>query len=203
MNVQVITINGTETTLTAASHMTWTTNGITLRLRPNMTWRATRGNHAGHGDTAQAATDNLLAAETKTAKAAKITSRSTKGQNFTREMRTHLHIGVRTRRFSTKKWTEDGHRDVMQAIADANNRPGSTTAEREAIFQTAFSALCSWEKHILNGRADAGLVAHINQMSPYQFVGLIGQMIDAGISNVGEGEQFFADMARTFYAQAA
>lgn len=203
MNTEAIAINGTETTLTAAGFMTWTASDINLRLRPNMTWRATRGDLAGHGDTAQAATDNLLAAENKAAKVVRLAARSTKGQTFAREMRAHLHIGARTRRFNRKKWTEDGHRDVMQAIADANNHPGSTTAEREVIFQTAFSALCSWEKHILNGRADAGLVAHINQMTPYQFVGLIGDMVDAGVSNVGEGEQYFADMARNLYAQAA
>lgn len=201
MDVQVININGTQTTLTNAGHMTWTTNDLTLRLRPNMTWRATRGDHAGTGDTAQAATDSLTAAENKTAKAVKLAARSTKGQNFAREMRAHLHIGVRTRRFNSKKWTEDGHRDVMQTIADANNLPSGS--DRDATFQAAFAALCSWEKHIFNGRADAGLVAHINKMSPYQFVGLIGQMIDAEISNVGEGEQFFADMARSLYAQAA
>jgi hypothetical protein len=203
MGNQVISVNGTETTLTAAGLMTWTAMDLTLRLRPNMTWRATRGDLAGHGDTAQAATDDLIAAENKVAKVVQLAGRSTKGQNFAREMRAHLRIGPRTRRFNSRKWTEDGHRDVMQAIADANNYPGSTTAEREAIFQTAFAALCSWEKHILGGRADASLVAHINQMTPYQFVALIGEMVDAGISNVGEGEQFFANMARRYYAQAA
>lgn len=201
MNTEAITINGTETTLTAAGFMTWTASDITLRLRPNMTWRATRGDHAGHGDTAQTATNDLIAIETKAASTVKLADRSTKGQNFAREMRAHLHIGVRTRRLNSKKWTEDGHRDVMQAIADANNLPSGS--ERDAIFQTAFSALCSWEKHILNGRADAGLVAHINQMTPHQFVGLVADMVDAGISNVGEGEQYFAGLARNLYAQAA
>jgi hypothetical protein len=203
MSNQVISVSGTETTFTPAGLMTWTATDLTLRLRPNMTWRATRGDLAGHGDTAQAATDDLIAAENKVAKVMHLAARSTKGQNFAREMRAHFHIGARTRRFNSKKWTEDGHRDVMQAIADANNYPGSTNAEREAIFRTAFAALCSWEKHILGGRADAGLVAHINQMTPYQFVALIGEMVDAGISNVGEGEQFFASMARHLYAQAA
>jgi hypothetical protein len=40
-------------------------------------------------------------------------------------------------------------------------------------------------------------------MTPHQFVGLIADMIDAEISNVFEGEQFFAAMARRMYAQAA
>ncbi|GHD70351.1 hypothetical protein GCM10010317_077500 [Streptomyces mirabilis] len=202
MNTEAITINGTETTLTAIGHMTWTASDINLRIRPNMTWRATRGNLAGAGSTAQEAADNLIATERKAEKAAKLAARSSKGQIFAREMRSYLRIGARTRRFDSKKWDVDGHRDVMQAIADANAFPGADAA-RDAIFQTAYAALCSWEKHIDGYRADAVLVSHINTMTPYQFVALIGDMVDADIANVGEGELFFADMARRLYAQAA
>lgn len=182
--------------------MTTEINGITARLRPNLTWSATRGDHTGFGATAQDAVYALLTLTAKAERLAAQAARSTAGRNFAREMRAYLHIGARTRRFA-KRWTADGHRDVMQAIADANNYPGCMAAERENTFRTAFSALCSWEKHIDGGRADAVVVSHINAMTPHQFVGLIGDMIDAGITNVGEGETFFADMARRIYAQAA
>ena len=115
MNPETITIDGIATTLAAAGFMTWTASDISLRLRPNMTWRATRVDIDAVGATAQEAADNLTATERKTEKAAKLAAASTKGQTFAREMRTHLHIGPRTRRFA-KRWTEDGHRDVMQAI---------------------------------------------------------------------------------------
>lgn len=204
MNTETITINGTEITLTPTGFATWIASDISLRLRPDaVTWTATRGELSAKGASAQAATDNLIAAERKAAKVASITARSTKGQIFAREMRAYLHIGARTRRFDNKKWDRDGHLDVMQAIADATNFPGASDANRQAIFQTAFAALCSWEKHIDGYRADAVLVSHINCMTPHQFVGLIGDMIDAEITNVGEGEQFFADMASRLYAQAA
>lgn len=203
MNTEAITINGTETALTATGAVTWTASDIALRLRPNMTWQVTRGGINAIGDTAQAATNNLTAAERKAEKATQLTARSTEGQIFAREMRSYLHIGPRTRRFNDKKWAEDGHRDVLHLIAEANNNPGLRNAEREAIFQTAFAALCSWEKHIDGYRADAVLVSHINSMTPHQFCALLGDMIDAGISNVGEGEHFFAEMATRLYAQAA
>lgn len=203
MNTETITTNGTEITLTAAGFMTWTASDISFRLRPNMTWDATRGEITATGDTTQAAADNLLAAERKAEKVAKLTARSTKGQIFAREMRSYLHIGPRTRRFNSKKWMRDGHRDVMDLIAEASYSPGMRNAEREAIFQTASAALRSWEKHIDGYRADAVLVSRINSMTPHQFVGLIGDMIDAEVSNVFEGEQFFAEMARRMYAQAA
>ena len=203
MNTTAITINGIEITLTAAGIMAWTASDISLRLRPNMTWNATRADVAATGETAQGAVDSLLAAERKAAKVAKLTARSTKGQIFAREMRSYLHIGARTRRFNSKKWIEDGHRDVLHLIAEANNNPGMRNADREAIFQTAYAALCSWEKHIGGYRADAGLVAHVNSMTPHQFVGLLADMIDAEITNVGEGERFFSAMARRIYSQAA
>lgn len=203
MNTEAITINGAETTLAAAGFMTWTASDITLRLRPDVTWRATRGDLAAIGATAQEAADNLLTAERKAEKAAKLTARSTKGKIFAREMRSYLHIGARTRRFNSKKWQQDGHRDVINLIAEANNNSGMRNTDREAIFRTASAALRSWEKHIDGYRANATLVAHINAMTPYQFVGLVADMIDAEISNVGEGERFFADMARRVYEQAA
>lgn len=203
MNTEAITINGTEIALTAAGFMTWTASDISLRLRPSMNWEAARGQISAGGDTAQAAADNLLTAEHKAEKAAKLTAHSTKGQIFAREMRSYLHIGPRTRRFNSKKWMKDGHRDVMDLIAEASYSPGMRNAEREAIFQTASAALRSWEKHIDGYRADAVLVSRINSMTPHQFVGLLADMIDAEISNVYEGEQFFAAMAHRMYAQAA
>lgn len=203
MNTEAITTNGTQTALVATGTFTWTASDINLRLRPNMTWTATRGEHTGTGDTAQAAADNLTAAERKAEKAAKLAARSTKGQIFAREMRSYLQIGPRTRRFNSQKWQQDGHRDVLTLIAEANNYPGARNTEREAVFQTAFAALCSWEKHIDGYRADAVLVSHINAMTPHQFCNLLGDMIDAGVSNVGEGEEFFAAMASELYAQAA
>lgn len=34
----------------------------------------------------------------------------------------------------------------------------------------------------------------IEMMSPWQFAGLLGSMIDAGVTNTFEGEEFFQNM---------
>lgn len=203
MNTQTITYNGNQITISSADALNWTGDDINLRLRPNMTWRVTRNEYAANGATAQEAVGALAALEAKTQRAATLAARSTKGQIFAREMRAYLHIGARTRRFNSKKWQQDGHRDILNLIAEANNQPGMRNAKREAIFQTAYAALCSWEKHIDGYRADALLVSHINAMTPYQFCALLGDMIDADISNVGQGERFFRRMTGLLYAQAA
>ena len=89
MAEQSITINGVETTLTATGFATWTASDISLRLRPDaITWNATRGELSAKGTSAQTATDNLLAAERKAAKAAQLTARSTTGQIFARDVGT-------------------------------------------------------------------------------------------------------------------
>lgn len=200
MNTEAITINGTETTLTAAGFMTWTASDISLRLRPNMTWDATRGQITATGDTIQSAADNLLAAELKAEKAARLAARSTKGQNFAREMRSYLHIGARTRRYRQGR---DLHAQILECITNAAWEPGYYSADRQETFHAGFGAWLAYDKHIAGYRANGTVISHIKALSPHQFVALIADMIDAEIANVGQGEQFFADMARRIYSQAA
>lgn len=123
----------------------------------------------------------------------------TAGQIFARDMRKNLGIGARTRRF---KGSADMHREILEGIANAMFTPGYYGEPRQAIFRTAFAAYSSYEKHIHNGRASAELIAHINALSPWQFCNLLGEMVDAGISNVGEGERFFRQMRDRVFAPA-
>ncbi|MEU8968142.1 hypothetical protein AB0D11_02505 [Streptomyces monashensis] len=124
----------------------------------------------------------------------------TKGQQFAKTMRSNLGIGARTRRF---RKGVDLHAEILECIRNATYYPGYYTGERAELFQAAFGAQVSYGKHIAGYRADATVIAHINSLSPWQFCALIGDMVDAGITNVGEGEAFFAEMGRRLYAQAA
>lgn len=124
----------------------------------------------------------------------------TKGQQFAKAMRSNLGIGARTRRF---RKGVDLHAEILECIRNATYYPGYYTGERAELFQAAFSAQVSYTKHIAAYRADATVVAHINGLSPWQFCALIGDLVDAEITNVGEGEQFFAEMARSLQPQAA
>ena len=124
----------------------------------------------------------------------------TKGQQFAKVMRSNLGIGARTRRH---RGGVDLHAEILECIRNATYYPGYYTGERSELFQAAFGAQVSYGKHIAGYRADANLVAHINALSPWQFCALLGEMVDAEITNVGQGEQFFADMARDLLAPAA
>jgi hypothetical protein len=124
----------------------------------------------------------------------------TKGQQFAKVMRSNLGIGARTRRF---REGTDLHAEILECVRNATYYPGYYTGERANLFQAAFSAQVSYTKHIAGHRADATVVSHINALSPWNFCALLGDMVDAQITNVGEGEQFFSELRAELYASAA
>ncbi|MEU1273004.1 hypothetical protein [Streptomyces sp. NPDC005799] len=124
----------------------------------------------------------------------------TKGQQFTKDMRKNLGIGTRTRRFRNGL---DLHVDILECIQHATFDAGWYRPEREELFRAAFGAWQSYNKHIAGYRANSNVISHINALSPWQFCALLGEMVDAEITNVGQGERFFADMARRIYTEAA
>ncbi|MFF2852663.1 hypothetical protein ACFVT5_41180 [Streptomyces sp. NPDC058001] len=124
----------------------------------------------------------------------------TKGQQFAKTMRGNLGIGARTRRF---RKNVDLHAEIIECVRNATYYPGYYTGERSELFQAAFGAQVSYGKHIAGRRADSNVISHINALSPWQFCALLGDMVDAEIANVGDGERFFAEMARNLQPQAA
>lgn len=123
----------------------------------------------------------------------------TTGQQFAKTMRSNLGIGTRTRRH---RLGTDLHAEILDCIRNATWYPGYYSGPRDTLFRSAYSALLSYDKHIAGYRVDGDLISHIKALSPYQFCALIGRMVDAGISNVGEGERFFNQMARDLHAAA-
>ncbi|MFC5802833.1 hypothetical protein [Streptomyces formicae] len=124
----------------------------------------------------------------------------TKGQQFAKSMRDNHGIGTRTRRF---RKGADLHAEILESIRNATHYNGWYSEARQELFRAAFGAQVSYQKHIAGHRADSQVIAHINSLSPYQFCALLGRMVDAEISNVGEGEQFFSQLRAELYAQAA
>ncbi|MCX4826354.1 hypothetical protein OG883_42700 [Streptomyces sp. NBC_01142] len=126
----------------------------------------------------------------------------TKGQRFAKDMRKNLSIGTRTHRWSSSTFPgSDMHEMILESIAHATHHDSWYGEARTELFRTAFAALCSYEKHIWSGRADAVLVAYCNNLTPWQLCNLLGDMVDAKITNVGEGERFFAQFLQRNQAQ--
>jgi hypothetical protein len=129
---------------------------------------------------------------------------ATAGQTLADTLRNSFHIGTRTGRYGKVFGQRtDLHIAMIESIENAVQYPGYYGPERTAILRTAYAATISYRKHVGGYRVDPLAALHINGLSAYQFAALLGAMVDAGVSNTGEGEAFFARMAREQYAARA
>jgi hypothetical protein len=95
---------------------------------------------------------------------------------------------------SLRKQLKDLHVEIAEAVKRSAFEPGWHTPERQTVFHTAFNAWASYDAHILGYRVSGTVVCHVTGLSPWQLCQLFGEMIDAGITNVGQGERFFNQM---------
>ena len=115
----------------------------------------------------------------------------TKGQELAATLRKSFHINTRSR---IRRDGMDLRTEMLDAIRNAVYYPGYYSAEKTAVYSAATGALLSYDKHVAGYRIDGQLRYRITSMSPWQFAGFLGEMVDAGVTNVGEGERFFQQM---------
>lgn len=118
---------------------------------------------------------------------------STPGQQLTAELRRRFHVGPRTRCYRNRL---DLHRDMIEAIYNATAYPGYYGEDATRILGAAWGTYLAYTKHVNGYRIDGTLRLWITSLSPYRFAALLGRMVDAGVTNTGAGETFFADLAR-------
>lgn len=126
-----------------------------------------------------------------------MTATKTAGQKMTASVAKFHSIGGKTRNRRRR------HISVREQIADtityAATLPGYFTPEQHDNMRVAYTAVNGYKNHILGGRVDSIICWYVREgMSPYQFLKLIARMVDAGVANAYEAEQFF----RTLYAEA-
>lgn len=127
---------------------------------------------------------------------AAVTSK-TAGQILAATLRQNFRIGTRTGRYGKLfGHRTDLHNEMVEAIENAVQLPGYYSPEKTEILRAAWGAAMSYRKHVSGHRIDGLLARHINGLSAYQFAGLLGRMVDAGVATTGDGELFFAAMAR-------
>ncbi len=119
---------------------------------------------------------------------------TTTGEALTATLRSSFRINSRSRDH------RDGgslKADMLESIENAVWYPGYYSPERTALSQAAFGAVLAYRKHVDGFRVDGMVRYQIMRMSPWQFAGLIGEMVDAGVENTGAGEVFFGRMSRS------
>jgi hypothetical protein len=116
------------------------------------------------------------------------------GQALTAALRRYFSVGARSRRYRNG---QDLHTEMVEALMYAAQYPGYYCPATQDALHAGFGAALAYDKHIQGYRVSGTLIAAINAMSPWQFAGLLGEMVDAGVETTGDGERFFEQMART------
>lgn len=112
----------------------------------------------------------------------------TEGQQFTATMRSYLSVGPRTR---TYRNGENIKARVLEILETNSQYAGYYNEAQTAAFKPATAVAYAWRKHIEGYRIDPIVVAKLAALSPYRFIALLGDMVDAGVTNAGEGETYF------------
>jgi hypothetical protein len=128
----------------------------------------------------------------------------TAGQDLTATLRRYFSVGTRTRRQRRDRHgdRQDVCHDMIEALHYAAQYPGYYSEATEAALRPGFGAALAYVKHVNGYRFDGTLRFRIMEMSPWQFAALLGRMVDAGVTCAGDGERFFAEMARGLRAGA-
>lgn len=123
------------------------------------------------------------------------------GQILADTLRQNFRIGTRTGRYGKVFGNRtDLHTAMIEAIECAVWYRGYFSVEKTAALSTAYGAAMAYRKHVGGHRIDGMLALHISCLSAYQFAALLGRMVDAGVTNTGEGEIFFDAMTRDIRA---
>jgi hypothetical protein len=122
----------------------------------------------------------------------------TAGQDLAAELRRYFTVGTRTRRYRKDPYgcRQDLHAEMVKAVTYAATLPGYYTERTQRPLAAGYGPALAYGKHIAGYRAPGVIVAEVNSMTAWRFAGLLGAMVDAGVTNTGEGERFFAGMAR-------
>ena len=125
------------------------------------------------------------------------TTQNTAGQDLTAALRRYFSLGTSTRRYRKDEYgRRDMHAAMIEAIENAAQYPGYYSEGTQDALHAGFGVALSYRKHVDGYRIDGTLRFAITEMTAWQFAALLGQMVDAGVTNTGAGERFFAEMNR-------
>ena len=121
----------------------------------------------------------------------------TQGQRFAKCACSYFSVGPRTLRY------RDGVNLVDRIRTEVYNGACNRGYFSDIVSQgldPAFHTLTAWEKHVECRRLSSDLLEVLLQVRPYQFVKLIGDMIDDGVTNSAEAERWFREHRQSILA---
>jgi hypothetical protein len=118
---------------------------------------------------------------------------TTSGAKLAATLRRYFSVGTTSRRLRNGS---DLHREMIEAVYHAATLPGYFTDATQDALRSGFGAALSYQKHVSGYRISGTLAYRINGLSPWRFAAMLGEMVDAGVENAGQGEEFFRAMGR-------
>lgn len=116
----------------------------------------------------------------------------TAGQQLTTQVAKFLGIGGTTR---NRRRRGNVREDITEIITIAAAQPGYFLPERQAVIAAAYTVSNAYQNHVLGGRLDSIVCWYVREgLSPYQFLKLLGRMVDAGVKTSYEAERFFGSL---------
>ena len=122
----------------------------------------------------------------------------TDGQTFAKAICKYMSIGPTTKRYRRIKgshFDHDLHADILANVEIAATDPKFfSSTEQASALALAIAPVRSHRKHVQGCRINGTKIAKIQSLTAWQFVQYLASMIDAGITNVGEAEEFYRKM---------
>jgi hypothetical protein len=113
------------------------------------------------------------------------------GARFTLAMRRRFRIGPRTRRHRDGTYLRN---EILRAIQEETHYPVDTPDS--AAIRVGYYAFLIWSKNIDNDRYSARLSLLLSNPTPWDMVGLLADMIDAGVVHEGHSRDSFLRSTR-------
>jgi hypothetical protein len=108
------------------------------------------------------------------------------GERFALAAHRQLHIGPNTRRYRNGRHVRD---EVIHAIQDAVCYP--VDEPDRAALRAGWNVLYVWSKNIDGNRYSARLSLLLSNPTPWNFVGLLADLVDQGVEHDGHSRAYF------------
>ncbi|MEU5476783.1 hypothetical protein [Streptomyces mirabilis] len=123
----------------------------------------------------------------------------TNGQTFTAHLRTILALTPGTPRFDNG---HDQHRPIDRVIRVAHDNVSNEHADdRDERTAAGYNATLAWTMFIHNEKAPDSVLDHVQNLSPWDFCGFLGDLTDANPRTSKQQAEYFGEMADRLEAE--
>ena len=84
---------------------------------------------------------------------------------------------------------------ILQAVTTATYTPDAYSYPVSENLRAGYNVVLTYYKRVCGYRLPTRQIIELNQMKPYEVTDLLAQMVDDGVTNCGEAEEWFRGIA--------